>query len=35
MSEGMRTLRMDAMAKLKRGLTTSEEVLKETAIDNV
>ncbi len=35
MSEGMRTLRMDALSKLRRGLTTSEEVLKETAADNV
>ncbi len=35
MSEGMCTLRVDAMAKLKRGITTAEEVLKETAADNV
>jgi len=35
MSEGMRTLRMDAMSKLKKGLTTAEEVLKETAADKL
>jgi type IV pilus assembly protein PilB len=35
MSEGMRTLRMDGLAKIRRGLTTAEEVLKETAADNV
>jgi type IV pilus assembly protein PilB len=35
MADGMQTLRMDAMAKLKRGLTTAEEVLKETAADAV
>ncbi len=33
MQEGMLTLRMDAMMKLKRGMTTVEEVLKETAED--
>jgi type IV pilus assembly protein PilB len=32
-SEGMLTLRRDALEKLKRGLTTVEEVLKETAAD--
>jgi type IV pilus assembly protein PilB len=31
--EGMLTLRMDGLAKLKRGVTTVEEVLKETAAD--
>jgi type IV pilus assembly protein PilB len=31
--EGMLTLRMDALQKLKRGITTVEEVLKETALD--
>jgi type IV pilus assembly protein PilB len=34
-SEGMLTLRRDALEKLKRGLTTVEEVLKETAADKV
>jgi type II secretory ATPase GspE/PulE/Tfp pilus assembly ATPase PilB-like protein len=29
----MLTLRRDALEKLKRGLTTVEEVLKETAAD--
>ena len=33
--EGMLTLRRDALQKLKRGLTTVEEVLKETAADKV
>ncbi len=33
--EGMLTLRRDAVQKLKRGLTTAEEVLKETAADKV
>jgi len=32
-SEGMLTLRMDAVLKLKKGITTAEEVLKETATD--
>jgi type IV pilus assembly protein PilB len=31
--EGMLTLRRDALEKLKRGLTSVEEVLKETAAD--
>jgi type IV pilus assembly protein PilB len=31
--QGMLTLRRDALEKLKRGLTTVEEVLKETAAD--
>jgi type IV pilus assembly protein PilB len=31
--EGMLTLRRDALEKLKRGITTAEEVLKETASD--
>ena len=30
-SEGMLTLRMDGMVKIKRGITTLEEVVKETA----
>ena len=30
-SEGMLTLRMDGMVKVRRGITTMEEVLKETA----
>ena len=29
----MLTLRLDALEKLKRGMTTVEEVLKETAAD--
>jgi type IV pilus assembly protein PilB len=33
--EGMLTLRRDALEKLKRGLTTVEEVLKESAADNL
>lgn len=32
-AEGMLTLREDALLKLKNGLTTAEEVLKETAAD--
>jgi type IV pilus assembly protein PilB len=32
-AEGMFTLRMDALIKLKKGITTAEEVLKETASD--
>ena len=32
-AEGMLTLRMDALIKLKKGITTAEEVLKETAAD--
>jgi type IV pilus assembly protein PilB len=32
-SEGMLTLRADGLMKLKKGLTTAEEVLKETAAD--
>jgi type IV pilus assembly protein PilB len=31
--EGMSTLRMDAVGKLKAGVTSAEEVLKETAAD--
>jgi len=31
--EGMLSLRMDALIKLKKGITTAEEVLKETAAD--
>jgi type IV pilus assembly protein PilB len=34
-NEGMLTLRRDAIEKLKRGLTTAEEVLKETAADKL
>jgi type IV pilus assembly protein PilB len=34
-AEGMLTLRRDAIEKLKRGLTTAEEVLKETAADKL
>jgi len=33
--EGMLTLRRDALEKLKRGITTVEEVLKETAADKL
>jgi type IV pilus assembly protein PilB len=33
--QGMLTLRRDALEKLKRGLTSVEEVLKETAADKV
>jgi type IV pilus assembly protein PilB len=33
--EGMLTLRRDALEKLKRGVTTVEEVLKETAADKL
>ncbi|HEY6867351.1 MAG TPA: type IV-A pilus assembly ATPase PilB, partial [Candidatus Eisenbacteria bacterium] len=33
--QGMLTLRRDALEKLKRGLTTVEEVLKETAADKL
>jgi type IV pilus assembly protein PilB len=32
-TDGMLTLRMDALIKLKKGITTAEEVLKETAAD--
>ncbi len=32
--EGMSTLRMDALEKLKRGVTTAEEVLKESSSDD-
>jgi type IV pilus assembly protein PilB len=35
LTEGMRTLRMDGLSKLRRGMTSAEEVLKETAADNV
>jgi type II secretory ATPase GspE/PulE/Tfp pilus assembly ATPase PilB-like protein len=30
-SEGMLTLRMDGLKKVERGITTLEEVVKETA----
>lgn len=33
-AEGMLTLRMDGLVKLKNGITTAEEVLKETAADH-
>jgi len=33
--EGMLTLRMDALEKLKRGITSAEEVLKESAADEL
>ena len=33
MADGMLTLRMDGLLKLKNGITTAEEVLKETAAD--
>ncbi len=33
-ADGMLTLRKDALMKLKKGITTAEEVLKETATDN-
>ncbi|MDI6807490.1 MAG: type IV-A pilus assembly ATPase PilB [Candidatus Eisenbacteria bacterium] len=32
-AEGMKTLRVDGIEKLKMGITTAEEVLKETALD--
>jgi type IV pilus assembly protein PilB len=35
MQDGMRTLRMDGIAKLKRGMTSAEEVVKETAADKI
>jgi type IV pilus assembly protein PilB len=35
LSEGMRSLRMDGLCKLRRGMTSAEEILKETAADNV
>ena len=35
LSEGMRSLRLDGLSKLKKGMTTAEEILKETAADNV
>jgi len=33
MADGMLSLRMDGLVKLKNGVTTAEEVLKETAAD--
>jgi type IV pilus assembly protein PilB len=33
--EGMLTLRRDGLMKLKKGLTTAEEILKETAADKL
>jgi type IV pilus assembly protein PilB len=33
--EGMLTLRRDGLEKLRRGVTTVEEILKETAADNL
>ncbi len=35
MSEGFLSMRQDALIKLKKGLTSAEEVLKETAADNL
>ena len=35
LSEGLHSLRMDGISKLRKGITTAEEVLKETAADNV
>jgi type IV pilus assembly protein PilB len=34
-AEGMLTLRRDGLMKLRRGLTTTEEILKETAADKL
>jgi type IV pilus assembly protein PilB len=34
MADGMLTLRKDGLMKLKNGITTAEEVLKETAADH-
>jgi type IV pilus assembly protein PilB len=34
-AEGMLTLRRDGLEKLKRGITTAEEILKETASDEL
>jgi type IV pilus assembly protein PilB len=34
-AEGMLTLRRDGLEKLKRGITSVEEILKETAADNL
>ena len=34
-SEGMLTLRRDGLEKLKRGLTSAEEILKETSADKL
>jgi len=34
-AEGMLTLRRDGLEKLKRGVTTAEEILKETASDDL
>ncbi|MBI1796116.1 MAG: type IV-A pilus assembly ATPase PilB [Candidatus Eisenbacteria bacterium] len=34
-AEGMLTLRRDGLEKLKRGVTTAEEILKETAADDL
>jgi len=35
LSEGLHSLRMDGISKLRKGITTAEEILKETAADNV
>ncbi len=35
MAEGMLTLRMDGCRRCSKGITTAEEVVKETAADNV
>ena len=32
-AEGMLTLRMDGLVKLRKGITTLEEVVKETAAE--
>jgi len=34
-AEGMLTLRRDGLEKLKRGLTTAQEILKESASDEL
>ena len=33
--EGMLTLRRDGLEKLRRGMTSAEEILKETASDKL
>jgi type IV pilus assembly protein PilB len=34
-AEGMLTLRRDGLEKLKRGLTSAQEILKESAADEL
>jgi type IV pilus assembly protein PilB len=34
-ADGMLTLRRDGLEKMKRGLTTAQEILKESATDEV